>query len=337
MGNGSSSPFLGLPFPYFFSQKRLFSFLHPYNIYMKHSIFNFFHLLWTTCRLVLAASLILTTACLETGCSLPSGDSFEPAELLPGWKQETVTITLPDYPAESHPPLAGWKILYWNQDGGSTQYLSPGQQQVSITMEKNIPSAILCYPLTTVTGSSVSFFHPAGCVYPYSYRASWEEGFTAETFFQLTQSKSLEEIHSSPLLRFNWSRLTQQITKKIQQAQKKGTVFSPWFLQQELLKTHIQQGTASTRSIKQETLLQLERTELYQQELSQQEAPSNQLYYRYIPSGIVQETIYFPQTEGYSLHQENAFLQGNEIVSCFTKKNQKPVLVTIGIERYTYK
>ena len=300
---------------------------------MKHYIFNFFLSAKISCKLFLVGALILAVVCLETGCSLPSGN-FEPVELLPGWKKETVEITLPEYPAETHPPLVGWKILYWNQDGGSTQYLSANQQQLSITMEKNIPTAILCYPLTAVAESTVSFFHPAGCIYPYSHQASWEEGFTAETFFQLAQSKSLEDLQSSPLLRFNWSRLTQQITKKLQQAQEKGTIFSPWFLQQELLKAHIQQGTASTRSIKTETLQQLEQTEL-QEQARQQEATPKQLYYRYIPLGTVQETIYFPQTEGYTIHQENAFLCEDEIVSCFTKKNQKPVLVTIGIERYT--
>ena len=307
---------------------------------MKHYIFNFFLSAKISCKLFLVGALILAVVCLETGCSLPSGN-FEPVELLPGWKKETVEITLPEYPAETHPPLVGWKILYWNQDGGSTQYLSDNQQQLSITMEKNIPTAILCYPLTAVAESTVSFFHPAGCIYPYSHQASWEEGFTAETFFQLAQSKSLQQLSSSPLLRFNWPRLTQQVIKKVQQAQEKGSIFSPWFLQQELLKADIQQGTASTRSIKQETLQEVELTELYHGEIIATDASEHTksfqepLYYRYIPLGQVQESIHFPKTEGYTLHQENAFFQTDRIVSCFTKKNQKPVLATIGVERYT--
>lgn len=307
---------------------------------MKQYIFNFACLSRATSKLFLASTLILAVACLSTSCSHPSGKSFEPQELLPGWKKETVHITLPHYPAESHPSLAGWKIIYWNETGGDVQFLAPSQQEVSITLEKNIPATILCYPLTSMGETTVSFFHPAGCIYPYSTTASWEEGFTAETFFQLAQSKSLQQLSSSPLLRFNWPRLTQQVIKKVQQAQEKGSIFSPWFLQQELLKADIQQGNASTRSIKQEALLKVECTELHQEEIiattpSEQHKSPKPLYYRYIPLGQVQENIHFPKTEGYSLHPENAFFQLDRIVSCFTKKNQKPVLVTIGVERYT--
>lgn len=307
---------------------------------MKYYIFDFICLSKALSKLFLASALILAVACLATSCSQPSGKNFEPQELLPGWKKETIHITLPHYPAETHPPLAGWKIIYWNESGGDVQFLASNQQEVSITMKKNIPAAIVCYPLTTMGETTVSFFHPAGCIYPYSTAASWEEGFTAETFFQLAQSKSLQQLKSSPLLRFNWSRLTQQVTKKFQQAQEKGSVFSPWFLQQELLKADIQQGNASTRSIKQEALLKVECTELHQEEIitttpSEQHKSPAPLYYRYIPLGQVQENIHFPKTEGYSLHPENAFFQLDRIVSCFTKKNQKPVLVTIGIERYT--
>ena len=289
----------------------------------------------TPMRSFFAVSLILAATCLATSCSHPSGKALEPQELLPGWKKETVTITLPEYPAASHPPLAGWIISYWNEAGGHSQFISSGQQELFLTMEKNIPAAILCYPLTTVDGATVSFFHPAACIYPYSSTATWEEGFAAEIFFQLAQEKSPQELSSSPLLRFNWPRLTQQVAKRFRQAQEKGRVFSPWFLQQEALKADIQQGRASTRSIKQESILELERTELHQN--GPTDSLQQNLYYRYIPLGTVQERIYFPKTEGYSLHPENAFLQETEIVSCFTKKNQKPVLATIGIERYTDK
>lgn len=310
---------------------------------MKQYIFNFACLSRATSKYFLASTLILAVACLSTSCSHPSGKSFEPQELLPGWKKETVHITLPEYPAESHPSLAGWKIIYWNEAGGDVQFLAPSQQEVSITMKKNIPATILCYPLTSMGNDTVSFFHPAGCIYPYSTTARWEEGFTAETFCQLAQSKSLQQLSSSPLLHFNWPRLTQQVTKKFQQAQEKGSIFSPWFLQQELIKANIQQGTASTRSIKQETLQEVELTELHHGEIiatdSSEHTKSFQepLYYRYIPLGQVQESIHFPKTEGYNLHPENAFWQSNRIVSCFTKKNQKPVLATIGVERYTNK
>lgn len=287
-----------------------------------------------------AVLLVLAVTCLATSCSHPSGKDLEPQELLPGWKKETVTITLPDYPAASHPSLAGWKIIYWNEAGGHSQFVSPSQKEVFLTMEKNISAAILCYPLTTLDEATVSFFHPAACIYPYSNTATWEEGFTAEIFFQLAQNESLQELRSSPLLRFNWPRLTQQVTKRFQQAQEKGKIFSPWFLQQDVLKADIQQGIASTRSIKQENLLEIEVTELYQEEIStaaSQETFSQNLYYRYIPLGTVQDAIFVPQNEDFTLHQENAFLQENKIVSLFTKKNQKPLLVTIGIERYTDK
>ena len=196
---------------------------------MKQYIFNFACLSRATSKHFLASTLILAVACLSTSCSHPSGKSFEPQELLPGWKKETVHITLPEYPAESHPTLSGWKIIYWNEAGGDVQFIAPSQQEISITMEKNIPAAVLCYPLTTMDDATVSFFHPAGCIYPYSTTARWEEGFTAETFFQLAQSKSFHQLSSSPLLHFNWPRLTQQVAKKFQQAQEKGSIYQHHF------------------------------------------------------------------------------------------------------------
>lgn len=307
---------------------------------MKQSSFYFFPHLMASMKSFFVVLLILAVTCLVTSCSHPSSRVLEPQELLPGWSKETVTITLPDYPVASHPPLAGWKIIYWNESGSHSLFVSPNQQKVSLTMKKNIPAAILCYPLTTVAEATVRFFHPAACIYPYNNTATWEEGFSAELFFQLAQKKSLQELRNSPLLRFNWPRLTQQVIKRFQQAQEKGKIFSPWFLQQNGLKADIQQGKASTRSIKQENILEIKATELDKKEISttaSREVFSQPLYYRYIPLGTVQDTIFVPQNEGFTLHQENAFLQENNIVSLFTKKNQKPVLVTIGIERYTDK
>lgn len=280
-----------------------------------------------------ASLLVLAAACLETGCSFSPGASSA-AELLPGWDKETVTITLPQYPAETHPPLAGWKIIHWKEGGSFAESLPAGQGEVALTMAKNIPTAILCYPLTTVDGATLSFFHPAGCIYPYSKAASWEEGFAAETFYQLARQKSLQELSASTLLRFNWPRLTQQTTRRFEQAREKEAIFSPWFLQEMILREAIQQGTASTRHIKQGTVVKVSKDEILGTR-SHDLNNSSDLLYRYIPLGMVKDTIAFPQTQGYAVHQENAFLQENRIVSLFTKKNQKPVLATIGVERYT--
>lgn len=284
------------------------------------------------------AFILLAVTCLETSCSFNPKES-SPLELLPGWNKQQIVVTLPHYPSETHPPLAGWQILCWQKSGTYSQTLPPSQRDLTLTMEKNIPTAILCYPLTTVNSTQVSFFHPAGCIYPYSQTPSWQEGFTAELFFQLAQTKSFEELLTSPLLRFNWPRLTQQTDKRFQQAQERDSIFSPWFLQEELLKESILQGTASTRNIKQHTLVEYMKEEIAQETVSKETTEENDLfsnlYYRYIPLGRVKEKIVFPQTVEYTHHPENTFLYDNQILTLFTKKNQKPVLVRIAIERYT--
>ena len=260
-------------------------------------------------------------------------------ELLPGWNQQQIVFALPHYPEETHPPLAGWQILCWQKSGTYSQTLSPSQKEFTLTMEKNIPTAILCYPLSILNSTQVRFFHPAGCIYPYSQTPTWQEGFTAEIFFQLAKEKSIEELLTSPLLQFNWPRLTQQTDKRFQQAQEKNSIFSPWFLQEEILKEAILQGTASTRNIKQHTLAEYMKEEIIQESVSTETTGENifqsDLYYRYIPLGRVKEKIIIPQSTKYAHHPENVFLQDNQILTLFTKKNQKPALVRIAIEGYT--
>ena len=281
---------------------------------------------------------LLAVTCLATSCSFNPKES-SPLELLPGWSQQQIVVTLPHYPAETHPPLAGWQILCWQKSGTYSQTLPPSQKDFSLTVGKNIPTAILCYPLSTVNSTQIRFFHPAGCVYPYSQTLRWQEGFTAEIFFQLAQGKSFEELSTSPLLQFNWPRLTQQTDKRFQQAQERNSIFSPWFLQEEILKEAVLQGTASTRNIKQHTLVEYLQEEVTLGSISEENIEENfslsNLYYRYLPLGKVTEKIILPQNSTYVHHPENAFLQDNQILTLFTKKNQKPVLARIAIERYT--
>lgn len=305
--------------------------------------------------------MVFTITCLlfaSNGCSFVPGKSSA-LELIPGWLQETVEIHLPAYPVETHPPLAGWKLAYLQGGQQKTEILSPSTTSVHLSLDKNQPTAVLFYPLTQLQSQPARFFHPAGCVYPYTREASWLEGFTAEILFQLAKSMSPEELATSPLSRFNWLRLTQQAGKLAQQAMNEGRGFSPWFLQAELLKDAILQGTAATRSIRQHSPSHIPMEEIVMAEQSRAKEDSHQgllkkLYYRYIPLGFISmenspvesesteqtsETdslqLAVPLQEDYSLHEENAFLMEDKIFTLFTRKNQKPALVTTGIERYT--
>lgn len=289
--------------------------------------------------------LICFVSLLFWNCSFEVGKSSA-MELLPGWSQQRVEFILPSYPVETHPNLVGWKVEYVQGGQIQSDHLAATEKSIILNMDKNRPTPVLCYPLTKIQGRTVSFFRPAGCVYPYKHQATWLDGFAAEIFFQLAKSKSPKELATSPLLRFNWPRLSQQVAKRIENATEKGRVFSPWFLQEDVLKDAILQGSASTRSIKQESL---EEFSLEEHSFSKDfKAPLDnspsfsspaEIYYRYIPAGKVQNQIganlIFPQYLGYAIHQENAFLMGEKILSVFTKKNQKPVLATMGIERYT--
>lgn len=305
--------------------------------------------------------MVFTITCLlvaSSGCSFVPGKSAS-QELIPGWPQETVEIHLPAYPVETHPPLSGWKLAYLQGGQQKTEILPASTASVHLSLDKNQPTAVLFYPLTQLQGQPAHFFRPAGCIYPYKRDASWLEGFTAEILFQLAKSMSPEELTASPLSRFNWLRLTQQAEKLAQKAVDKGTAFSPWFLQAELLKDAILQGTAATRSIRQHSAFRIPLGDIAmgEQPTEQGDSPhvtQKRIYYRYIPLGFIstEKTLVEPgATEqiseldsfqltaplhgDYRIHSENAFLIGDEIFILFTRKNQKPALVTTGIERYT--
>ncbi len=293
------------------------------------------------------SSIPMLAVLWSAGCSFSPGKS--PAmELLPGWETETVEFFLPAYPVETHPPLAGWKLVYHRGGRTQTRHLGHQERSVHLEVDKNQGTAVLFYPLTEVRGRTVSFFRPAGCVYPYNRKATWQEGFTAEILWQLVKSRATQDPTTVYIRQFNWPRLTQQLDKKAQDALERGEPFSPWFLQAEELKSDIVQGTVSVRKIRHHPLEEeIQREELIFKRAGAghgKAAPHGSqaageigrtLYYRYIPLGTVQEKIVFPQNIGYTVHGENAFLAGNQIVSVFTKKNQKPVLATTDIERYT--
>lgn len=301
--------------------------------------------------------MVFSIACLlvaSSGCSFVPGKSAA-LELIPGWPQETVEIHLPAYPAETHPPLAGWQLVYLQGGQQKTETLPASTASVHLSLDKNQPTAVLLYPLTQLQGQPAVFFRPAGCVYPYNREASWLEGFTAEILFQLAKSMSPEELATSPVSRFNWPRLTQQAGKLAQQAMNKGRSFSPWFLQAQPLKAAILQGTANTKSIRQHSVSHIPLEEIVMEKQPQTKEDSHQglpekIYYRYIPAGsisagsipaeIIPRETAFPQLsvplqEDYSIHSENAFLMEDRIFTLFARKNQKPALVTTGIEGYT--
>lgn len=291
-------------------------------------------------------SISLLTILWSAGCSFAPGTSSA-MELLPGWETETIALSLPAYPTETHPPLAGWKLVYHRAGRTQIRHLDSWETSVHLDVDKNQGTAILFYPLTEVQGRTVSFFHPAGCVYPYNRRAIWQEGFTAEILWQLIRSRAAQSPSTVYIRQFNWPRLTQQLDRLAQDRLAKGKVFSPWFVQAEELKSDIVQGTATYRSPQRQYPLEEEirREELIFKAKGHGKAapqgfqPADKigqtLYYRYIPLGVVQEKLVFPQNIGYTVHEENAFLTGNQILSVFTKKNQKPVLATTDIERYT--
>lgn len=346
MGNGGSSPLLAI-IPLFFLKNAFFHHFSTYNIYMNIFSQKNMMVLTITCLLVASSS-----------CSFVPGKSSA-LELIPGWPQETVEIHLPAYPVETHPPLAGWKLAYLQGGQQKTEILPASTASVHLSLDKNQPTAVLFYPLTQLQGQPARFFRPAGCIYPYKRDASWLEGFTAEILFQLAKSMSPEELATSPLSRFNWPRLTQQAEKLAQKAVDKGTAFSPWFLQAELLKDAILQGTAANRSIRQHSASRIPLGDIAmgEQPTDQRDSPhvtQKRIYYRYIPLGFIptEETPVEPESTehtsevdpfqltvplqgDYRIHSENAFLMGDKIFTLFTRKKQKPALVTTGIERYT--
>ena len=243
--------------------------------------------------------------------------------------QKAQVFYLPEYP-ENYPPLAGWKTVLFSQGTIQTKFLPPQTKEVEFIVKRNNVTPFLAYPITETPFSeeSATFFFPAGCIYPYTTRSAWTDGYGAQLAMELLQRFPTEHkrIHS-----FNWNKLQAFIQKKSQDYKAKDKFFSPWLINKEKLISDILRGKATTYSF------QFAETA----SVPVSTAGLGQLYYRYIPQlPVIAEQditvlVTVPKEENFSHSEDNMYLTEKGIFSVMGRKNQNGLLVTRQIEEYT--
>lgn len=234
---------------------------------------------------------------------------------------------LPEYP-EDYPKLVAWKTVIFTAGHIQTNIVSPQTKEVKFIIKRNNVTPFLAYPITETPcrEKNVAFFFPAGCIYPYSTKSTWTEGFGAQLAMDLLQRYPTEyrRIQS-----FNWSKLQSLIQTKSQDYKAKDKFFSPWLVNKEKLVSDILRGKATTYSVRLgETI-----------PVSFPDTPSR-IYYRYVPNAPLEsspETFFLsvPKEENFSIGEDNLYLTDWGIFSVMARKKQNGLLVTRQIEEYT--
>jgi hypothetical protein len=163
----------------------------------------------------------------------------------PGAKAEKATVAVPDYPAD-RPALAAWLLVHEENGKRETEELAKDAKSATFVFEKNRCSPVLFYPLNT---GSIRYFKPAGCIYPFSNHATWDGGFGAELLFDLL-TKPNDGYSSTELRsfcgRFNWARFQTEVADLCAGE----SVFNPWEMDTEKLKTALTSGKFSKTRLK---------------------------------------------------------------------------------------
>jgi hypothetical protein len=141
-----------------------------------------------------------------------------------------------------YPPVMYWSVRYSTDSGQKSFTAAPEQKTFTVTLPKNIPAAVLVWPVTVHPAGTVRFFHPAGCIYPYTTVLAWQDGFAADILATLYSASKDRETTGSFCSYFNWERFMDVLHRKetesedcIRQAIEDGTstipaYYNPWLL-----------------------------------------------------------------------------------------------------------
>ncbi|GMO60921.1 MAG: hypothetical protein Ta2A_06980 [Treponemataceae bacterium] len=192
--------------------------------------------------LILSIGQILLTSCTMNESS---------AKISVDSGLEKVTIPFPAYPPD-HPPPTAWRVVYEKDGKAVALELPGGRKTVDLVFEKNVPSAVLVFPLT----SGTAFFKPAGCIYPFFRAASWEHGFASEVLLDIL-TKTQNQSRAKALARtFNWQRLCTEIDALSAATgnaagNSDAPIYNPWNLSKERIITAILTKNFSKRLLNQ--------------------------------------------------------------------------------------
>jgi hypothetical protein len=155
-------------------------------------------------------------------------------------KTVRVTILFPDYPAD-RPEATAWLLVHEKNGSPATQVLTKDTKLATLMFDKNRTAPVLLYPLNTE--ANVSFFKPAGCIYPFSLHATWDGGFGAQLLFDMLTNPGDKQ---STTERFNWTRFQTEVADLCA----KDNAFNPWEMDTEKLVSSIESGKFSKTKLK---------------------------------------------------------------------------------------
>jgi hypothetical protein len=230
---------------------------------------------------------------------------------------QDVEIALPAYPAEL-PRLGGW-LLVTEQDGAKRERFVPAASRaVCLTLSKNSVAAVLLYPLTDSDDTAlISFFSPAGCVYPVSFSADWKSGFEAEVLFELLTCGEQSDAMRSLVEQFNWKRLHTEI----------AAISHPWNMDKAKFKTTITLKSFTKNVIKEQKTADVSISEQITQGV---------MYGSYVPDALLNG-----ETFAFCAGRENLVFDGTNIFLVYKPEGpavagQAYSLALMPISLYTY-
>ena len=288
------------------------------------------------------AVIFFCTVTLFSSCSFLSEEDCK----------EVLTLELPQWPPEDpfqseYPALSRWLFTLESPTSGSQkQYLLPEEKKLSITLEKNLPAAILLQPLVITEGGESTFFKPAGMIYPSrKVYITWEGAYLASIMQRLIKSKKetgISEKHMQDFLSsFNWAKAEKSIDSKIQKAltalaakeedenyndnfsqktdSSSKSFYNPWLISSQTLLEKLAYGEFSSSLLNNKNCRRLSEEQL-------QEALSSPLFDKIkekpLLSSFVLENLY--------ISKEKEFLISREFISLFYSSEDCAIIIEDG-------
>lgn len=201
---------------------------------------------------------------------------------------ETVLFELPEWPPvrykgaggmeeeSPYPDLSRWLIEIVSTDLCESFYMENNvDNQLKITVQKNTPVAISARPITlNSSGEEISFFKPAGAIYPYDdCILTWNGGFPVYIFQTLYKSRretGVSAEHMEEFInQFNWKKFEKTLAQKensavnmFEQAEPKAVFYNPWQLDVYMLLDNLSFGSFKANLLNTKNVVSLPQKDL---------------------------------------------------------------------------
>ncbi len=168
--------------------------------------------------------------------------------------EDTITVSLPLWPPKNntsneskitteYPELLHWVLKSANSTKIESKIITKETKNLTFTVTKNQPFVISLLPITE---NKISYFMPAGYIYPFNANSpeiTWEQGFLATQMTKILQSKTetgVSKEHITDFLHsFNWKKAQETIEKKIYDQE---DFYNPWLIDTKLFLENLSYG-----------------------------------------------------------------------------------------------